>query len=97
MNETEVLDTVFSETQTIVNEVDFLSFLVNGLTGSMDYTIGRSVDDRGVLLTLVIDKSLAGRVIGKAGVTATAIRSLLHALGTKNDARYSLYIEVKDE
>lgn len=97
MSETEVLDTVFNETQTAMNEVDFLSFLVNGLTGSTDYTIRRSVGERGVLLTLTVKQPLAGRVIGRAGVTSTAIRSLLHALGARNNAHYGLYVEVKDE
>ena len=33
-----------------------------------------------------------GRVIGRRGVTAQSIRTLLRALGTKNDARYNLKI-----
>ena len=33
-----------------------------------------------------------GRVIGKRGATAQSIRTLLRALGTKNDARYNLKI-----
>src|SRR5262249_45292761 len=33
-----------------------------------------------------------GRVIGKRGATAQSLRTLLRALGTKNDARYNLKI-----
>src|SRR5690606_31850431 len=38
-----------------------------------------------------------GRVIGKRGVTAQSLRTLLRALGTKNDARYNLKIVNNDE
>src|SRR5690606_28831484 len=37
-----------------------------------------------------------GRVIGKRGVTAQSLRTLLRALGTKNDARYNLKIVNND-
>ena len=35
---------------------------------------------------------IVGRVIGRRGATAQSIRTLLRALGTKNDARYNLKI-----
>jgi len=38
-----------------------------------------------------------GRVIGKRGMTAQSLRTLLRALGTKNDARYNLKIVNNDE
>jgi HEPN domain-containing protein len=41
-------------------------------------------------------KSLV-RVIGKRGVTAQSLRTLLRALGTKNDARYNLKIVNNDD
>jgi hypothetical protein len=41
---------------------------------------------------LTVDPEDLGRVIGKRGATAQSIRSLLRALGTKNEARYNLKI-----
>ena len=49
------------------------------------------------MLSLTVDPSDVGRVIGKRGVTAQAIRVLLRALGTKQDARYNLKIVNTDE
>ncbi len=44
------------------------------------------------MLELTVDPEDLGRVIGKRGATAQSIRTLLRALGTKNDARYNLKI-----
>jgi hypothetical protein len=44
------------------------------------------------LLTLTVDPEDLGRVIGKRGATAQSLRTLLRALGTKNEARYNLKI-----
>ena len=41
---------------------------------------------------LSVDPEDVGRVIGRKGATAQAIRLLLRALGTKQDARYNLKI-----
>ena len=54
--------------------------------------VERTIDEKGVLLTLTVDPEDIGRVIGKRGVTAQAIRVLLRALGTKQDARFNLKI-----
>jgi predicted RNA-binding protein YlqC (UPF0109 family) len=55
-------------------------------------SVARSVDEKGVLLELTVDAEDLGRVIGKRGATAQSLRTLLRALGTKNDARYNLKI-----
>ncbi len=44
------------------------------------------------MLELTVDQEDLGRVIGKRGATAQSLRTLLRALGTKNDARYNLKI-----
>lgn len=79
------------------NEVEFVQHIVTSLTGEPDcFTIERSVDERGVLLTLSIEEMYAGRVIGKKAQTILAIRDVLRALGHKNNARYSLLVEVRE-
>lgn len=99
MSEPEVLDAVFGSDDIMVyEEVEFLQYLITYLTGVPNgFTIDRTMDERGVLLTLTIDQEYAGRVIGRRGITASAIRCLLHALGAKNHANYNLYIGVSGE
>ena len=62
-----------------------------------DVIVERTIDEKGVLLTLTVNPEDLGRVIGKRGVTAQSLRTLLRALGTKNDARYNLKIENNDD
>lgn len=71
----------------------FVEFIVKSLVGNPDaVAIERRVDEKGVLLELTVDPEDLGRIIGKRGATAQSLRTLLRALGTKNDARYNLKI-----
>lgn len=71
----------------------FVEFIVKSLVGNPDAVeVKRTIDEKGVLLELTVAPEDLGRVIGKRGSTAQSIRSLLRALGTKNDARYNLKI-----
>ncbi len=77
------------------NSIDqqFVEFVVKSLVSNPDAVqIERRIDEKGVLLELTVDPEDLGRVIGKRGATAQSIRTLLRALGTKNDARYNLKI-----
>lgn len=71
----------------------FIEYIVKSLVGNPDAVqIERRIDEKGVLLELTVDPEDLGRVIGKRGATAQSLRTLLRALGTKNDARYNLKI-----
>ncbi len=71
----------------------FVEFIVKSVVGNPDAVqVTRKIDERGVLLELTVDPQDLGRVIGKRGAGAQALRTLLRALGTKNDARYNLKI-----
>ena len=71
----------------------FVEYIVKTLVNNPDkVSIDREIDEKGVLLSLSVDPEDIGRVIGKKGATAQAMRTLLRALGTKNDARYNLKI-----
>lgn len=71
----------------------FIEYIVKSLVGNPDaVSVNRTIDEKGVLLELTVDPEDLGRVIGKRGATAQSLRSLLRALGTKNDARYNLKI-----
>jgi uncharacterized protein len=78
-----------------MNSIDqqFVEFIVKSLVSKPDAVhIDRRIDEKGVLLELTVDPEDLGRVIGKRGATAQSLRTLLRALGTKNDARYNLKI-----
>lgn len=76
----------------------FVEYIVKTLVNNPDKVeVERKIDEKGVLLTLTVDPEDIGRVIGKRGVTAQAIRVLLRALGTKQDARYNLKIVNTDD
>ncbi len=72
---------------------DFVEYIVKSLVSKPDeVVIERRIDEKGVLLELTVDPEDLGRIIGKRGATAQSLRTLLRALGTKNDARYNLKI-----
>jgi predicted RNA-binding protein YlqC (UPF0109 family) len=79
----------------MANSIDqqFIEYIVKSLVSKPDdVKIERRIDEKGVLLELTVDQEDLGRVIGKRGATAQSLRTLLRALGTKNDARYNLKI-----
>jgi len=78
-----------------MNEQDtqFLEYIVKSLVDNQDkISINRTVDEMGVLMTLTVDPSDMGKVIGRQGNTAKAIRTLLRVVGMKNNARVNLKI-----
>lgn len=71
----------------------FLEYTVKALVDNPnDVKINRTVDEMGVLLTLSISSADMGKVIGRSGNTAKAIRTLLRVVGMKNNARVNLKI-----
>ena len=75
----------------------FVEYIVKTLVNNPDKVkVERTVDEKGVLLNLEVDPEDVGRIIGRRGATAQSIRTLLRALGTKNDARYNLKIANND-
>ena len=75
----------------------FVEYTVKALVGRPeDVVVDRTIDEKGVLLTLTVNPADLGRVIGKRGSTAQSLRTLLRALGAKNDARYNLKIVNND-
>ena len=78
-----------------MNELDaqFLDYVVKALVDNPDdVKIGRTVDEMGVLLMLDVNPADMGKVIGRSGNTAKAIRTLLRVVGMKNNARVNLKI-----
>lgn len=76
----------------------FVMYIVQGVVENPDdVKIERTEDDKGILLSLTVHPDDLGRVIGKKGQTAQALRNLLRALGMKNDAHYHLKIVDTDK
>ena len=73
---------------------EFLEFVVKGLVEHPEAVkINRTVDEMGVLLSVKVDKEDVGKLIGRQGNTANALRTLLRVVGIKNHARVNLKIE----
>src|SRR3989338_2280305 len=73
---------------------EFLEYLVKALVDNPSAVkTDRKVDEMGVLIMLKVDPADMGKIIGRSGNTAKAIRSLLRVGGVKNNARVNLKIE----
>lgn len=76
------------------DDKEFLEYIVKGLVDHPDdVKVERTVDEMGVLLSLRVHPEDMGQVVGRAGSTAKAIRSLVRIVGLKNHARVNLKIE----
>ena len=74
-------------------DLQFLEYVVKSLVDNPDTVkIERTVDEMGVLLTLTVHPEDMGKIIGRQGNTAKAIRILLRVVGMKNNARVNLKI-----
>ena len=73
---------------------EFLEYVVKALVDNPDAVkTDRKVDEMGVLLTLTVAPEDMGKIIGRSGNTAKAVRTLLRVVGIKNNARVNLKIE----
>lgn len=71
----------------------FLEYVVKSLVDVPDRVkVVRTVDEMGVLLTLDIAPEDMGKIIGRSGNTAKALRTLLRVVGMKNNSRVNMKI-----
>jgi predicted RNA-binding protein YlqC (UPF0109 family) len=71
----------------------FLEYVIKALVDNADaVVITRSVDEMGVLLTLTVHADDMGKIIGRDGNIAKALRTLLRVVGMKHNARVNLKI-----
>lgn len=72
---------------------DFIEFVVKQIVDHPEEVeVVQTVDNLGVLITLKVGRADMGKIIGKAGQTAKALRVLLRMMGSQRDARYNLKI-----
>lgn len=75
------------------SDEQFLDYVVKALVDNpQDVKITRTVDEMGVLMSLDVNPADMGKIIGRDGNTAKAIRTLLRVVGMKNNARVNLKI-----
>ena len=75
------------------SDQEFVEMVVQAIVNHPeDVKTERTVDERGVLITLHINQEDMGYVIGRQGQTARSIRTLLKIVGAKNNARVNLKI-----
>jgi len=73
--------------------VEMLELIARALVDKPDNVSVHAIQgDHSSILELTVDPSDLGKVIGKKGRTAKSIRTLLGAVSTKFDHRYSLEI-----
>lgn len=76
-----------------MKDKEFVEYVVKALVDNVEkVSVERRVDEMGVLITLSVDPLDMGKVIGRDGATAKALRTLLRVVGMKNNARVNLKI-----
>lgn len=72
---------------------EFIEYVVKMLVDHPEKVkVDRKIDEMGVLITLDVDQEDMGMVIGREGMTAKALRTLLRVIGARNNARVNLKI-----
>lgn len=80
-------------TANITADRDFVEYVVKQIVEKPEeVVVERTIDEMGVLITLKVAKDDMGKIIGKSGQTAKALRILLRIIGSKNNARVNLKI-----
>lgn len=72
---------------------EFIEYVVKALVDHPEEVkVARKVDEMGVLITLDVHPEDMGMVIGREGMTAKSLRTLLRVIGAKHNARVNLKI-----
>jgi predicted RNA-binding protein YlqC (UPF0109 family) len=76
-----------------MKDQEFVEYVVKALVENPEQVrVERRVDEMGVLITLDVAAEDMGKIIGRDGATAKALRTLLRVVGMKNNARVNLKI-----
>lgn len=76
-----------------MKDQEFVEYVVKALVDNGEKVrVERRVDEMGVLITLDVASEDMGKIIGRDGQTAKALRTLLRVVGMKNNARVNLKI-----
>lgn len=74
--------------------IDWVSQLIKDLTEKPeDLSFKAVVDEKGLLITVYAPQYVLGRLIGKGGKTADALRTIATIYGIQHNARVALKID----
>jgi len=74
-------------------DAEFVEYVIKSLVENTSAVkVDRKVDEMGVLISVDVATEDMGKIIGRQGATAKAIRTLLRVVGMKNNARVNLKI-----
>jgi predicted RNA-binding protein YlqC (UPF0109 family) len=72
---------------------EFVEYIVKNIVDNPDdVKTERKIDEMGVLISLTVNPADMGKVIGKEGRTAKAVRTLLRVLGARHNSRVNMKI-----
>ena len=74
---------------------ELVAYIVESLPGNSDFDVKISEEER--LITITLSPDDIGRVIGRGGKTAKAIRLIVKAAAAKRNKRYDVEIRETDE
>ena len=77
--------------------IELVEYLVASLVPDGDYTVEQRDGNGASDIVVTIAKKDIGKVIGKQGRIAKAIRTLVKSTSAKSGAKYNVVIEEKDE
>lgn len=76
-----------------MKEQEFIEYVVKSIVEFPDdVKVNREVDDIGVLILLDVNPADMGKIIGREGNTAKALRTLLRVIGMKYNLKVNLKI-----
>ena len=77
--------------------IELVEYLVCSLVPDGDYTVEQRDGNNANDIVITIAKKDIGKIIGKQGRIAKAIRTLVKSASSKSNVRYNVVIEEKDE
>lgn len=82
-----------STEEKVPSDLAFLEYILKAIVDFPDSVkVTRTIDQLGVLLTVIVDTKDMGTIIGKNGKTANALRVLLRVIGAKESAHVNMKI-----
>ncbi|HWA51764.1 MAG TPA: KH domain-containing protein [Patescibacteria group bacterium] len=76
--------------------IDLLKFLISKITGSEDFTVTETTDERGEVFEVKADPAIIGLIIGKEGKTIKNIRRIASIKGVFDKKSVNIKVIEKD-
>lgn len=76
---------------------EFVKEIVKNLVKNPDsVSVVQTVDEKGILLTLTVDKSDIGTVIGKMGATAKSLRTIIRTFAANTEEKVGIGLKIAE-